>query len=753
MRSFFLGLLVSAPFALAPAIARAPEGAAVNADDGQAQAAMWATRFLTRFHYKRVPLDDAMSETILKRYLEALDGDKLFFVAADVDGFKRYQDSLDDAIYDQVLDPPFEIFRTYVARVHERTVFSRGLLEKGFDFTTDERYFVDRADAQWTASAQELDELWRKRVKNDWLRLRLAGKADEEIRKTLDKRYKSYDDRIGELDGEDVFQTFMNAYATAIEPHTGYLGPRASENFSIQMKLSLEGIGAVLAKPDEYTTIRTIVKGGPAAKSDQLKVGDRIVGVGQGGKGPVQDVIGWRLDDVVDMIRGPKGTSVMLDVLPADAGPDAKPVHLLLVREEVKLEEQAAHKSVIEIDDDGPVRKIGVISLPTFYHDFEGHRKGVADYRSSTRDVDRLLRELKAEGVEGVVMDLRDNGGGSLTEATDLTGLFIDQGPVVQVRDAQGRISVESDGARGVAWDGPLVVLVNRSSASASEIFAAALQDYGRALIVGETTYGKGTVQNLVDLDNIAQNDSPQFGQLKLTVAQFFRVNGGSTQHRGVEPDVAFPTTFDPAEWGESALENALPWTSIDAADYTGQGNFRELVPMLSAKHEARVAKDREYQYWLEDLAEYRKVRAQKELSLVESERKAERDAIEAKRKQRKAERDTLAEAESDVRVIGAEGDDGDGDDDSLLVDDGLQADERAAANARGKPKAADEPKAEGDDAVAGEGEEEDDSDRPDALLAESSRVLVDAIDLLSSDSRLAGRVKGFTLLESPTIQ
>ncbi len=742
MRSFFLGLLVSAPLALGPASALAPEGAQVKADEGQAQAAMWATRFLTRFHYKRVPLDDAMSETILDRYLDALDGDRLFFVAADADGFKRYADSLDDAIYDQVLDPPFENFRTYVARVHERTEFARGQLAQGFDFTADESYSLDREHAAWPAARAELDDLWRKRVKNDWLRLRLAGKADDEIKKTLDKRYKSYDDRIRELDGEDVFQTFMNAYATAIEPHTGYLGPRASENFSIQMKLSLEGIGAVLSKDDEYTVIRTIVKGGPAAKSDQLKVGDRIVAVGQDGKGPVQDVIGWRLDDVVELIRGPKGTTVVLDVLPVDAGPDAKPVHLALVREEVKLEEQAARKSVIEIDDRGRTRKIGVISLPTFYHDFEGHRKGVADYRSSTRDVERLLRELSTDGVEGVVMDLRDNGGGSLTEATDLTGLFIDRGPVVQVRDAQGRVSVESDEARGVAWDGPLVVLVNRSSASASEIFAAALQDYGRALIVGETTYGKGTVQNLVDLDNIAQNDKPRFGQLKLTVAQFFRVNGGSTQHRGVEPDVAFPTTFDPAEWGESALENALPWTSIDAAEYAGQGNFRELVPMLMTKHEARVAKDREYQYWLEDLAEYRKVRLQKELSLVESERKAERDQVETRRKQRKAERDALAQTDSGVRVIGAGN--GDGDDDSLLVDDGLQADERAAANAKVAPK----PTGEADtDATA-----DDEPEQPDALLAESSRVLVDAIDLLAGDSRLAARVKGFTLLESPSV-
>jgi len=327
-----------------------------------------------------------------------------------------------------------------------------------------------------------------------------------------------------------------------------------------------------------------------------------------------------------------------------------------------------------------------------------------------------------------VVVDLRDNGGGSLTEATDLTGLFIDRGPVVQVRDAQGRVSVEADAQAGVAWDGPLAVLVNRSSASASEIFAAALQDYGRALIIGETTYGKGTVQNLVDLDNVAQNDEPAFGQLKLTVAQFFRVNGGSTQNKGVVPDVAFPTTFDPAEWGESAIDNALPWTSITAADYAGQGNFNELVPLLAARHEQRVSRDQEFQYWVADLDEYRKLRQQKSESLLESTRRQERDALEAKQKARKAEREALAKAAA--AAAGAAGKAAiAADEPELVLDDGLQADERPI-----------------EDEAA-----EDEAERPDVLLTESARVLADAIDLLQGDAQLAARVKAFNVVaEAP---
>ncbi|MFN7551150.1 MAG: carboxy terminal-processing peptidase [Pseudomonadota bacterium] len=679
----------------------------------QAQSAMWATRFLTRFHYKRTPLDDTLSAQIHDRYLDGLDGDRLFFLQSDVDRFAAWRTRLDDAIYDGDLGAPFDVFRTYIRRVGERTAHARGLLAAGFDFTLDESIDLDRDDVGWAKTTAELDDLWRKRVKNDWLRLRLNGKADAEIRKTLDRRYKSFGDRVRELDGEDVFQTFMNAYASAIEPHTGYLGPRTAENFTIQMRLSLEGIGAVLMKQDEYTTVRSVVKGGPAGRLGSVGIGDRIVGVGQGEKGPMQDVIGWRVDDVVDLIRGPKGTTVALDLIPGDAPEDSKPVRVTIVRDTVQLEEQAAKKSVI----DAGGRRIGVIHLPTFYHDFEGNRRGDADARSSTRDVRRLIGELRRDGVSGMVIDLRQNGGGSLTEATNLTGLFVDRGPVVQVRDAQGKVSVESDEDTAVAWDGPLAVLVDRSSASASEIFAAALQDYGRALIIGQTTYGKGTVQNLIDLDTFANNDKPIFGQVKLTVAQFFRVNGGSTQNRGVVPDIEWAGPIDPALWGESAIDNALPWASITPADYRGRGDFRELVPLLVARHQQRVAGDREFQYYLEDLEEGRRAREQKALSLSEAVRRAERDRQQKRIAQRKAERGTLAEAQGKAAADADE-----------RLDDGLQADERRA------------------------GEDEDDTERrgPDAPLDEAARVLADAIELLSADTRLASKVKAFEIADAP---
>jgi carboxyl-terminal processing protease len=709
-----LALAIGASAGAPPVVAKpgAPADPATLAPTAeQVQSAMWATRFLTRFHYKRTPLDDTLSAELYDRYLEGLDGDKLFFLESDLQRFAAWRTTLDDAIYDGDLEPPFDIFRVYVRRVAERTAHARGLLAKGFDFTVDESIALEREDAAWARSAAELDEQWRKRVKNDWLRLRLNGKADDEIRKTLDRRYKSFGDRVRELDGEDVFQTFMNAYATAIEPHTGYLGPRTAENFNIQMKLSLEGIGAVLMKQDDYTTVRSVVKGGPAGRQGVVKIGDRIVGVGQGEKGPVQDVIGWRVDDVVELIRGPKGTTVALDVIPADAPEDSKPVHVKIVRDTVQLEEQAAKKSVIEAG----ARKIGVIHLPTFYHDFEGNRRGDAAARSSTKDVRRLIGELKQDGISGIVIDLRQNGGGSLTEATNLTGLFVDRGPVVQVRDAQGKVSVEADTDSSVAWDGPLAVLVDRSSASASEIFAAALQDYGRALIIGQTTYGKGTVQNLIDLDNFANNDTPTFGQVKLTVAQFFRVNGGSTQNRGVVPDIEWAGVIDPEQWGESSIDNALPWASITPADYSGRGDFRELVPLLVARHQQRVDDDREFQYYLEDVEEGRRLRAEKTLSLNEAARRAERERQQKRIAQRKAEREALAKAQGKAVADADE-----------RLDDGLQADERRAE------------------------EDEDEAERrgPDAPLDESARILADAIDLLSTDTRLASKVKAFSIAD-----
>jgi carboxyl-terminal processing protease len=488
------------------------------------------------------------------------------------------------------------------------------------------------------------------------------------------------------------------------------MNPRTSENFNMAMRLSLEGIGAVLSRNDEeFTVVRSVVPGGPAALSGKIKPGDRILAVGQGAKGPMVDVVGWRLDDVVDLIRGPKDSVVRLDVLPAEVGIDGEHVLLSLDRQKVKLEEQAAKQQVIEFGEGDSLRRVGVISLPAFYQDFEGRRRDEPDFRSATRDVARLLQELQEAKVEGIVIDLRNNGGGSLNEAVELTGLFIDKGPVVQVKDAGRRISVESDRKPGVAWDGPLAVLVNRASASASEIFAGAIQDYGRGLIVGEPTFGKGTVQNLVDLDMFAR-ENPGLGHLKITVAQFFRIAGGSTQNLGVLPDIDFPVTWDATEYGESVYDNALPWAAIPAARFESYGNFESLLPMLKAKHDARVAVDQEFQWWVEDVDQYRGLRERKTISLNEDERRAERDREQTKRESREAQR----KAKGEPAEAGAEP----AADAVAQLDDGLQADERPI---------------EADDTV--------EDDKPDALLRETAHLLIDAVDLLQADSKLAARV------------
>jgi carboxyl-terminal processing protease len=539
---------------------------------------------------------------------------------------------------------------------------------------------------------------------------------------------------VKQLNSEDVFQTFMNAYAMSIEPHTNYLGPRASENFDIAMKLSLEGIGAVLQRDEDYTAIREIVPGGPAALSGKVKVGDRVVGVGQGEHGPIVDVVGWRLDDVVEKIRGAKDTVVRLEVLPADTGPDGKHMTIALTRKKVSIEEQAAKKSVIEVKAGDHTRHIGVISLPTFYQDFDARRRGDADYKSATRDVEKLLGELKKEKVDGVIVDLRNNGGGSLAEATDLTGLFIDKGPVVQVRNATGQVEEEEDPHPGMAWDGPLAVLVNRASASASEIFAAAIQDYGRGVIIGEPTFGKGTVQNLVDLDELAHNEKPEYGEVKMTIAQFFRVNGGSTQLRGVTPDISFPLTVDATEFGESSYDNALPWTSIAPAHYQPVADLKPIVPMLAERHDARIKTNVEWQNFAEEIADARATRAEKTVSLNEEARKKQRDEEEAKRKaresasatpsadpanktQQKIMQDTKnGNVKATTQQPNATVDNGGASD-----DDGLQPDERGIQTDIKREQAA--------------------KDKRDVVLDEAAHILADEISLIRTDTKLASRV------------
>ncbi|MHB8678913.1 MAG: carboxy terminal-processing peptidase, partial [Rudaea sp.] len=729
----WIALLFAALAAAKPA--PAPRDVVLKPTSEQAQAALLATRFLTRFHYKAEPLDAAMSQKIFDRYFDSLDGDRLFFLQADVDRFAPDRDKLGDDIYDENLSVPFAIFNLYEQRVSERTAYARSLLKKGFDFDKDETYTYQREHAPWAKTSAELDGLWRKRVKNDWLRLKLAGQDDAKIRATLDKRYATYLERMRQLTGEDVFQTFMNAYAMSIDPHTNYLGPRASENFDIAMKLSLEGIGAVLQRDDDYTAIREIVPGGPAALSGKFKVGDRIVGVGQGASGAITDVVGWRLDDVVDLIRGAKDTTVRLEVLPADAGQDGTHELIALVRKKVNIEEQAAKSSVIQIKDGDATRRIGVITLPTFYEDFDARRRGDKNYRSATRDVARLLDGLKAQHVDAVLMDLRNNGGGSLSEAIDLSGLFVGKGPVVQVRNTDGHVEVGRNTREAMAWSGPFAVLVNRNSASASEIFAGAIQDYGRGLIVGEQTYGKGTVQNLVDLDQMSQSEKPTFGELKMTIQQFFRVDGASTQLKGVTPDIAFPVTGDFAQNGESTNKNALPWASIAAADYTPTSDLKSILPMLKSMHDARVAKEKPWLAYEADVADARKMRAETSISLNEKARRAERDEQEKIRLERHPELAQTSKPKSatNLQTLMSAHNAHD-----KLIEHGLNT---GKGQAKSDPQADDGLQADERSIQADLADEKARKAEKDVVLHEAANILADEVSLLRSDTQLAARV------------
>ena len=595
----------------------------------QKKATHLITRFISTYHYRRTPLDDALSEEVLDRYLDALDPNHHYFLGEDVERIRRMEHQLDDMLRRAELEPVFQTFRLFRTRVEESVAMAQSLLDQEFDFSRDERYTYDREDAAWPADRAEREEIWRKRVKNDILTLRLAGKEEAEIRETLAKRYHRLARRVGQLGAADVYQTFMNAYTGAVEPHTSYFSPRTSENFKIHLSLSLEGIGAALRTEDEYTVVERVIAGGPADKQGELGPEDRITGVAQG-EGEMVDVVAWRLEDVVDLIRGPKGTEVRLEVLPKGADPAQPRKILRLVRNTIQLEEQAAKRWTLDVETATGAKRIGVVEIPSFYLDTAGEARGDDDYRSTTRDVRRLIGELEDEGVDGIVIDLRGNGGGALTEAVRLSGIFIDEGPVVQVRDARGRTKVENDADPELVYDGPLAVLVDRYSASASEIFAGAIKDYGRGMIIGEPTYGKGTVQSLVDLDRYVNDDSVALGQLKTTIAQFFRVNGASTQHRGVRPHVVFPTAFDTEDHGERALENALPWDHVREARYKPYRFEESLMAQLRELHEERLSGDPVFALKMMDLRERKQLSDQTSVSLNEKTRKAERERREA---------------------------------------------------------------------------------------------------------------------------
>jgi len=581
------------------------------------------THILTTYHYKKTELDDKLSSAIYKHYLENLDQNKAYFLKTDIQEFDRYKYKIDDAIIKSDLNPAFDIFKRYRQRVDERIKFALNAVNQNFKFDVDESYRFDRREDDWSANKTELDELWRKRVKNDVLNLKLSGKKTDEIKKTLSARYERIRSSTFQLNSNDVFQSFINAYTTSIEPHTAYFSPRTSENFDISMRLSLEGIGAVLRGDNDYTQVVKVITGGPADLSGELGADDRIIGVGQGKDAKIVDVIGWRLDDVVDLIRGPKGTMIRLEVLAKGIGSEGPSKIVTMTREKIKLEEQDASSSIIDVPETDS--RIGVINLPTFYIDFAAQAEGKKDYTSTSRDVRKLIKSMLEENIDGLIIDLRGNGGGSLSEALELTGLFIDRGPIVQTKDASGRVDVNYDPEPGISYPGPLAVLVDRNSASASEIFAGAIQDYRRGIIIGEPTFGKGTVQNIIDLNRFIKENDVDHGRLKTTIAQFFRVSGGSNQHKGVVPDIIFPTAEDSTDQGERAYENALPWDQVKPARFYPASAPIDSFEIVKKEHEKRIKKNKLFQLLMDDLYLKREASDRKEISLLESNRKAER--------------------------------------------------------------------------------------------------------------------------------
>ena len=594
--------------------------------------------FINQYHYKKTTLDDKQSIQVLDEFLDNLDPNRSFFIESDIRAFKKYSTKLDNALLNGKINPAFDMFSTYNMRRIERAEYALKLLEhNNFDFTRNEDYLFDRSESDWAKDKKALDEIWRKRVKNDVLVLSLTEKTDEEIKKTLAKRYERLLRTSNQYKAEDAYEIFINSYLKTIDPHTSYFSPRTSENFKINMSLSLEGIGAVLRATDEYTEVQRVIKGGPADLGGQLHADDKIIGVAQGHKGEMVDVVGWRLDDVVDLIRGPKDSVVRLQIIPKTGGIDGPAKSISIVRNKIKLEEQQAKKSIIEIPEGAFTHRIGVISIPTFYMDFEAYQRGDDNYKSTTKDTLALIKELKKEGVEGLIVDLRGNGGGSLAEAIALTGLFIRSGPVVQVRENSGKVDLNKDTDPSIAYTGPLAVLVDQHSASASEIFAGAVQDYRRGIVVGEPTFGKGTVQSIVDLNRYApRSNKAKLGQLKLTMAQFFRVNGDSTQHRGVVPDIIFPTAIESDEQGERSLDNALPWDTIASAKYSRYnraGSFD--IPALQTQHKQRIKSDPGFNFLVGEVEVRAKEFDKKTVTLLKSKRKTEREALEAQRLER----------------------------------------------------------------------------------------------------------------------
>ncbi len=625
-------LAIAAGFALlgpTPASFRTATATTVDFEptDRHARVSRLVSSMFERSHYRQAPVNDPVSALVLDRYLDSLDRSRSYFLASDIAEFERYRYELDEAVKKGQLEPAFAIFNRFQERTRERMAYALTLLDTEPDFTIDEDFEFDREDAPWAQSSAELDEFWRKRVKNDALSLMLTEKTWEETHEILQKRYERAMKRSEQITSDDVFENFMNAFAHVFDPHSSYFSPRNSEEYRIQMSLSYEGIGASLQMIDDYVTVMEVLPGGSAQQTGLLSTNDRIIAVGQGKSGEMVDVVGWRLDDVVQLIRGPEGSLVRLSIQPGKAAPGTAEKVIELPRKKITLEAQAAKKELREVTRGEQVKRIGVITVPSFYQDYNARAAGAEDYRSTTRDVERLIREFDADGgVDGLVLDLRENGGGHLSEAIGLVNLFVPKGPVVQLRESGGRVEVLESEQPKVAYSGPLTILVDRFSASASEIFAAAMQDYGRGIVIGQETYGKGSVQNLYPLDRFALGKNPGYGQLTVTIGMYYRVTGESTQHRGVKPDIALPSPISPHDVGESSRESALPWNRIRPTDFDDEIVLTPMVAELQRSHELRTTNDPDFQYALAEIAALDEMRSQKSVSLNLEKRKAERE-------------------------------------------------------------------------------------------------------------------------------
>ncbi len=591
----------------------------------QAIASVNVVQLLKNNSYEKPNLAENGSEKVFNNYLDSLDHNRSFFLASDIKEFSKHKSNLDNALKGGNLRPAFEIFNRYHQRSEERIRYMLKLVEKGIsklDFKKKETLEIDREKAPWLPDRREQKDLWRRQLKDSVLAMKLNDKENKEITELLTKRYTNQLRRLHQTRSEDAFQLYLNAYTQLFDPHTQYFSPQRAENFDINMSLSLEGIGAVLQSEDEYTKVVSVVSGGPADSAGQLQAGDKIIGVAQDKKGKMEDVVGMRLDEVVKLIRGTKGTLVRLEVIPSAAN-DGKNKVYPIIRDKVKLEEQSAQKSIIETGKGANKKRIGIIEIPAFYIDFKAAQNGDPKYKSTTRDVRKLIEELKREKINGLIIDLRNNGGGSLQEANQLTGLFISKGPTVVVKDSRGHTEAQQDPDPEEIYDGPMAVLINRLSASASEIFAGAMQDYQRALVIGGQSFGKGTVQTIQPLNH---------GQLKLTVAKFYRVSGQSTQNRGVIPDIDFPSLFDPKEIGESSLPNALPYTEITPVSYAPLKPISPEVPALKKLHDKRIANNPDFIY-MDKLRDYQK--HFEDRTSVTLNEKARRKKIEKMREER----------------------------------------------------------------------------------------------------------------------